>query len=805
MKKILNLFGVIMFLILLSTALSFGQEIRQEAEICGFKNPSNREVDDTNTRGVTASCSPSTAVAQDIPIQFTVIRHSSQCDNDRYEITVDMLKNVVDEINKAGYYKKFNFINDFKLVGVKYVIDDYLSIGIPDASLFGIKQNDFEKLYDITPKNNAIQVCIVNTARSFALTPNFFFYKGINPYYQAHNNMIVLSEQKISKASNNTFKMELSHEIGHFFNLIHTHENTENKNSTSEFVDGTDNHIRGDKITDTPADPRADQCTYTICHDGKSIIVNGGCTEFDTNPNNPQKYNPDMFNIMGYYYPTSRCGGYNNLKNISNLPFSFSNCQFERMIQASNGNERNFLRTNPAKGFTVTDFHAGKILRAQCANAPISEPMNGKNVSITVAGTTPLTFTSTTNSCGRYYGQNSILVPNEGKQVNAKPVIDNTNYRENVNIADAFVLAFHIRSNGTFPTFTAYQKIAADVDNNKVLSFSDVRQIRDLALGRTTVFSAVNSWRYMPSYHESNVPDFLIANPFTHVFKNMVYPNYLDEAKLDYSSSPLDMALYETKAWSFSAIKMGDVSCTPSFQITEPELILLGDMLNSSTGVGVGTTLSVDVALNAAEDIDAYQFSIAAVPSLKIESVAIGDHFNNDMQDFFHLDEAQNALNHVWYSNTFATQHFPQGHALYRMKVKVVAPISSLENAFRINQTTVPAYRFGPQHRPMVLNLHVNNATYVAPETNENPLLLSVFPNPTSDKVTFSYKLNTQGNVTISISDNYGRVLQMYDMQGTIGWNEFTTASLNVTPGTILNYTVQSPEGTSRGRILTQE
>ena len=117
----------------------------------------------------------------------------------------------------------------------------------------------------------------------------------------------------------------------------------------------------------------------------------------------------------------------------------------------------------------------------------------------------------------------------------------------------------------------------------------------------------------------------------------------------------------------------------------------------------------------------------------------------------------------------------------------------------------VPAYRFGPEHRPMVLNLRVNNTTYVAPETNENPLLLSVFPNPAYDKVTFSYKLNNQGNVTISISDNYGRVIQKYDVQGTVGWNEFTTASLNVTPGTILSYTVQSPEGTSRGRVLTQE
>jgi hypothetical protein len=348
MKKILNLFGVIMSLILLNISLSFGQEIIQDAEICGFKNPSNREDNNAESRGGLAPCTPNAVAAVDIPIQFTVIRHSSQCDNDRYEITVDMIKKAVDEINQAGYYKKFNFINDFKLVGVKYVIDDHLAINVPDA-LATVDQTICESLYLKTPQNNAIQVCIVSTPRSFALTPKFFIIKK-PPHFNFNNNLIVLSESKINKASINTFKMELSHELGHYFGLIHTHENTEpnpknanNAPNNPEFADGSNKTTAGDKIPDTPADPRADFCTYTLCLDGKTTIVGGGCTELDLNPNNPLKYNPNMFNIMGYYYTTKRCGGDNNPKNINNLPFSFSDCQFEKMIQASNDADRNFL------------------------------------------------------------------------------------------------------------------------------------------------------------------------------------------------------------------------------------------------------------------------------------------------------------------------------------------------------------------------------------------------------------------------------------------------------------------------------
>jgi hypothetical protein len=547
MKKIIQLIGINIMMFILSTPLSFAQETIPNTAICGFRIPTNSADDFIPSRNLSGTCDViKPSLVSSIPIQFTIFRHSTQCNDDRYGVTVAEITAAVDAINKAVFFNKnksgtFNFISDFRLVGIKYVIDDDLSINVPDASI-KIEEKTCKALFERTPKNAAIQVCIVRTPRSFGLTPDFF---GKN---REHNNLIVLSESKIDKNSKNTFKMELAHELGHYYNLFHTHENTESRNSNAELADKSNSNSSGDFILDTPADPRADQCTYSTC--------GGKCAELDTNPNTPKEFEPDMFNIMGYYYPTDRCGG---IRNTNNIPFSFTDCQFAKMIHAGN-NSRYFLRTSTVNGFLVEDFHAGKILRAKCGNNPISEPEIGKNVSIAVAGITA-PFMSTTNTCGRYYGQNNMLVPNEGREVTAKPVIDNSNYRENVNVADALTLAFYIRSNGTFPTFTftSYQKIAADVDNNKVLSFSDVRQIRDLALGKTQAFSAVNSWRYMPGYHESNVLDFLITDPFTHVFKNIPYPNYLDEAKLDYSTSPLDMALYETKAWSFSAIKMGDV------------------------------------------------------------------------------------------------------------------------------------------------------------------------------------------------------------------------------------------------------
>ena len=67
----------------------------------------------------------------------------------------------------------------------------------------------------------------------------------------------------------------LAHEIGHYFNLFHTHqgsadpdENGVISGNSTEYVDGTECSTRGDGLCDTSADPNlsdlvGDSCEYT--------------------------------------------------------------------------------------------------------------------------------------------------------------------------------------------------------------------------------------------------------------------------------------------------------------------------------------------------------------------------------------------------------------------------------------------------------------------------------------------------------------------------------------------------------------
>lgn len=108
----------------------------------------------------------------------------------------------------------------------------------------------------------------------------------------------------------------MTHEMGHYFSLYHTHGKT-NTGTTDELVNGSNCTFRGDDICDTPADPNL------------SGLVNSGCNYIGTARDaNGDLYNPDTRNIMSY----GRKSCFNRL----------STGQYNR-IAFSLANDRNYL------------------------------------------------------------------------------------------------------------------------------------------------------------------------------------------------------------------------------------------------------------------------------------------------------------------------------------------------------------------------------------------------------------------------------------------------------------------------------
>ncbi len=95
----------------------------------------------------------------------------------------------------------------------------------------------------------------------------------------------------------------LVHEMGHFFNLQHTHDGTENGNSHSDAEhvprSGANSNCttHGDMLCDTEADPRGS-------NNSNCDFINNGTSTQDIHGNT---YAPDLDNIMSYY--SDYCGG----------------------------------------------------------------------------------------------------------------------------------------------------------------------------------------------------------------------------------------------------------------------------------------------------------------------------------------------------------------------------------------------------------------------------------------------------------------------------------------------------------------
>ena len=116
---------------------------------------------------------------------------------------------------------------------------------------------------------------------------------GISSFVDSEVQGIVMSESCFALPDNPS---TLSHEVGHYFNLLHTHTGSSDQDGdgvidglNAEYVDGTECESRGDDLCDTSADPNLgdfvnSQCEYT----GDYIDGHGDL------------YNPDTANLMSY-------------------------------------------------------------------------------------------------------------------------------------------------------------------------------------------------------------------------------------------------------------------------------------------------------------------------------------------------------------------------------------------------------------------------------------------------------------------------------------------------------------------------
>ncbi len=147
----------------------------------------------------------------------------------------------------------------------------------------GVNYIDNSTYYDFDSNDEAAMTAAHNVSDNI----NIYFANSASigssavcgyAYYPGGPNTIIMANSCANNGST------LSHEMGHFYSIIHTHGG-----SSNELVNGSNCTTEGDELCDTPADPNL------------SGLVNGSCvyTGSALDANN-QAYTPNTNNIMAY-------------------------------------------------------------------------------------------------------------------------------------------------------------------------------------------------------------------------------------------------------------------------------------------------------------------------------------------------------------------------------------------------------------------------------------------------------------------------------------------------------------------------
>ncbi|MEM9679873.1 MAG: M43 family zinc metalloprotease, partial [Bacteroidota bacterium] len=193
-----------------------------------------------------------------VPIKAHIIRPSTGDGG----LSETVLNDAIAEMN--SYYINAG-VEFFLCDGINYIDDDtYYNITTSEVPL--VLTHNVANMINIYFARRVYNICGQATLSGAGPFPN-----------------ILMRNSCVSDGST------LSHEMGHYYSLEHTH-GTSNTTLTDELVDGSNCETAGDLICDTPADPKlgTGNVNYSCQYTGSAVDANS------------DPFDPDPRNIMAY-------------------------------------------------------------------------------------------------------------------------------------------------------------------------------------------------------------------------------------------------------------------------------------------------------------------------------------------------------------------------------------------------------------------------------------------------------------------------------------------------------------------------
>jgi hypothetical protein len=352
-----------------------------------------------------------------------------------------------------------------------------------------------------------------------------------------------------------------------------------------------------------------------------------------------------------------------------------------------------------------------------------------------------------------------------------------------VNTSDLVAIQRHLL--GKLEFTTAYQFIAADINNSENISASDIAGLRKLILGTEadftgSIYNGQESWRFIDRNHAFTD----IANPWG-------WPEEVESIQGNHIVGEVN----------FHAVKIGDITGDARNN---------GLTGNGTRGNGTLTFATADATVNAGvqhrmaitadnfEAIAGYQFTMQYDASA-LEFAGLESGVMNVTSENLGLSRmSEGLITMSWHTLESAT--YGSDEVLFTIVLDANSSVR-LSKAINVNSTITKAeaYEADLAAKGLSLNFRDGDVTVSVFELYQNT------PNPFKTGTVIGFNLPEAMPTVLTIYDVAGRVLMVKEIAGVKGYNETKMTKAQLNGAGVLYYQLDAAHNTATKRMILVE
>lgn len=342
-----------------------------------------------------------------------------------------------------------------------------------------------------------------------------------------------------------------------------------------------------------------------------------------------------------------------------------------------------------------------------------------------------------------------------GADYTVKPELDE-DHRNGLSTLDVIAIGKHILNVKLLDS--PYKMIAADIDNNGVVSSLDLIELKRLILGVNERLLHNSSWRFVRSDYVFPDP----TNPWQQPF-----PEVYNANNLDHSVSDAD----------FVGVKIGDVT---------QDAQLWGTAVSEVRELSAGMTLEVrEVALEGSEiRLDFYASTMA-----QVEGFQLGLSWNPELMSWRNLIpgalEWEDFGLHLLEEGALTlsrSEGFPVDARLFSLEFSTRQEVE-INRELKLSERTISPEAYLFSGLKTGLSLSFGNPPKAT--------LLENHPNPFSGQTSIRFRLGAKSDLRIRVTNTHGKLLQIMEGTYEAGVHEWKFDTRGRFPAGVLFYTLE--------------